>query len=454
MPTRKGFRSAPKPASRGRPRRSAPETAAPSARAAAAEALLAISSGKVSLESALEQHCATGSFSPRDRAFARNLVLTSLRRQGEIEAAVASCLNRPLPKGAAHARVALTLGACQILFLRTPAHAAVATSVALAESGGAARLKGLVNAVLRRIARAPDPFRAGANAARVNTPEWLWARWSAAFGEETCRRIAEAHLAEPPLDLGARTDPDLWARRLNGRVLPTGAVRLSESAAVFQLDGFAEGAWWVQDAAAQLPARLLGDVKDRVVFDLCAAPGGKAAQLANAGARVVAVDRSVARVARLKDNLARLKLDAECVVADITTWDPGKTADAVLLDAPCTATGTIRRHPDIPRVRKSGDIERLAAVQSELLRAAALKVRPGGILVYCVCSLEPEEGPDQIARFLGSGVPFAREPARASELAGQSQFVTADGDLRTLPCHWPDLGGLDGFYAARLRRTQ
>ncbi|MCC7015890.1 MAG: MFS transporter [Rhodospirillales bacterium] len=423
------------------------------ARAAAAEALIAVLTRKAPLEAVIERHCAEASFAPRDRAFVHNLVLTTLRRLGEIEAAVASCLERPLPKGAAHARTALALGACQILFLRTPAHAAVATSVALAEAGGAARLKGLVNAVLRRIARAPDLFRAGGDAARVNTPKWLWMRWSAAFGEDACRRIAETHLAEPPLDLSVRADPELWRRRLNGRALPTGTVRLAESVAVAQLDGYAEGAWWVQDAAAALPVRLLGDVRGRDVFDLCAAPGGKTAQLANAGANVVAVDQSDARSARLRENLARLKLKAECVVANALAWSPGRAADAVLLDAPCTATGTIRRHPDIPRVRTPDDIVRLADTQAKLLRAAADLVRPGGILLYCVCSLEPEEGTDQVARFLGGGVPFVRESVRAVELCGQSQFVTAEGDLRTLPCHWRDLGGLDGFYAARLRRT-
>ena len=424
-----------------------------SARAEAAEALIAVLARGVPLESALERHCAAKDLSPRDRAFAHNLVLTTLRRLGEIEAAVASCLERPLPKGALHARVALHLGICQILFLRTPAHAAVATSVALAEAGGGGRLKGLVNAVLRRIARTPDRFLAGPDAGRANTPAWLWARWSEAFGEEACRRIAETHLREPPLDIAVKSDPDTWAQRLNGRVLPTGAVRLDDVSAVGALDGYAKGAWWVQDAAAQLPVRLLGGVKGRLVFDLCAAPGGKTAQLACAGANIVAVDRSKTRIERLRANLARLDLAADTVIADVLAWAPGRLADAVLLDAPCTATGTVRRHPDIPRIRKPEDIAVLAATQEKLLRAAVNFVRPGGALVYCVCSLEPEEETERIDRFLGDGAPFTREPIRADEIAHQSPFLTPEGNLRTLPCHWPEWGGLDGFFAARLRRA-
>jgi 16S rRNA (cytosine967-C5)-methyltransferase len=442
-------RSDPNPRRRRRPERTA--TFDP-ARTAAADILFAVLAQRRTLESALEQLDTIGSLPPRDRAFAHNLVWTTLRRLGDIESAVTICLDRPLPKNAARARIALIVGACQILFLRTPTHAAVSTSVALAEASSAGRFKGLVNAVLRRIARAPDQFRTGIDAARINTPDWLWARWRAAYGEATCRQIAEAHLIEPPLDLAVRADPELWARRLNGRVLPTGAVRLVQSANIAQFDGYAEGAWWVQDAAAQIPVRLLGEVKDRVVFDLCAAPGGKSAQLASAGARVVVVDRSPKRIARLKANLARLRLSADCVVADVSTWTSGRLADAVLLDAPCTATGTIRRHPDISRLRRPNDIAELAATQSNLLLAAARLARPGGLLVYSVCSLESEEGPKQIVRFLESNPSFMREPVRADEIFGQSQFLTPEGDLRTLPCHWPDLGGLDGFYAARLRR--
>ena len=405
------------------------------------------------LDRAMAEDGGLAALAPRDRALAHNLVATTLRRLGEIDAALAACMDKPLPASADMVRNAMRLGATQLMFLKTPAHAAVATSVELIAEGRLGRFKGLVNAVLRRIARAPETFLAGRNAGRLDTPDWLWARWSAAFGEVTCRQIAEAHLALPPLDLSVQADPDAWARRLNGRVLPTGSVRLFESGLVPQLDGYAEGAWWVQDAAAALPVRLLGDVKNLAVFDLCAAPGGKTAQLANAGANVVAVDHSEPRVARLRENLARLKLDAACIVADVLTWAPGWIADVVLLDAPCTATGTIRRHPDIQRVKKPADVVAMAAEQAKLLRAAAALVRPGGVLLYCVCSLEPEEGADLVDRFLGSGAPFVRAPMNAPAIGGETQFVTAEGDLRTLPCYWADLGGMDGFYAARLRRT-
>ena len=430
-----------------------PKTNSGPARTTAADVLIAVLGRNIPLESAFERVFKSARLSPRDRAFAYNLVLTSLRHLGEIEAAVASCLERPLARQAIRARAALVLGACQLLFLRTPAHAAVATSVALAEMGGAARLKGLINAVLRRIAREPGSFLAGQDPARANTPAWLWARWKATFGEDTCRRIAESHLAEPPLDLTVRADPEAWARRLGGRVLPTGTVRLADKGPITGLDGYAEGAWWVQDAAAALPARLLGDVKGLVVFDLCAAPGGKTAQLASLGANVVALDRSPARIARLRENLARLKLEGECIAADALSWTPKKNADVVVLDAPCSGSGTIRRHPDILHARKAEDIAELGEIQARLLAAAARLVRPGGRLLYAVCSLEPEEGPARIEGFLATGAPFRRVPAQPGCVAGCAEFLTPAGELRTLPCQWSELGGLDGFYAAVLRRN-
>ncbi len=219
------------------------------------------------------------------------------------------------------------------------------------------------------------------------------------------------------------------------------------------LPGFGEGAWWVQDAAAALPVRLLGDVAGRPVLDLCAAPGGKTAQLASLGARVTALDRSQRRLARLKDNLARLSLSAETRVADAESWRPAAPAPFVLLDAPCTATGAIRRHPDVAHLKTRDHVVRLASLQERLLAAAVHMLGPGGVLVYCTCSLEPQEGEQQVARLLAAGAPVRRRPIEPAEIGGLAECITPDGDLRTLPCHLGSKGGLDGFYAARLVRA-
>jgi 16S rRNA (cytosine967-C5)-methyltransferase len=248
-------------------------------------------------------------------------------------------------------------------------------------------------------------------------------------------------------------------------VLPTGTVRTIASGPIPQLPGYDDGAWWVQDAAAALPAKLLCNslggplgetLRGKSVADLCAAPGGKTAQLALAGAQVVAVDRSAPRLERLRQNLLRLHLTAEIVKADAVQWQGGPF-DAVLVDAPCSSTGTIRRHPDIPWLKSEADLAKLTALQARLLDRAATLLKPGGTLVYCTCSLEKEEGEDQIANLLASDPGLRRDPIRAEEVAGYAELLTPAGELRTLPCHWPDpeprMGGLDGFYAARIHKT-
>ncbi|WP_119420187.1 RsmB/NOP family class I SAM-dependent RNA methyltransferase [Desertibaculum subflavum] len=388
--------------------------------------------------------------SERDRAFTRLLVATSLRRKGEIDAVLARCIAKPLPPKAGRERTALQLGVAQLLHLGTPAHAAVGETVALV--GEASPYRALVNAVLRRVAREPQALVADLDAAHLNTPEWLWQRWCKEYGEAATRRIAAQHMADPPLDITAKENPGNWAEQLGAALLPTGTLRRPHAGAVEQLPGFAEGAWWVQDAAAALPARLLGDVSGKRVIDLCAAPGGKTAQLAAAGARVTAVEKSSARAQRLQGNLRRLKLEAEIVVGDATAWRPGDPADAVLLDAPCSATGTARRHPDVPHLKRPDDLVALTAFQDALLAAAGRMVRPGGMLVYAVCSLEPEEGRDRIAALLSRDGAWARLPLAAAEIGGHSNAISAEGDLRTLPGDAPDPGGWDGFYAARLQR--
>jgi len=348
----------------------------------------------------------------------------------------------------------LLIGAAQILWLDVPDHAAVDLAVRLAQADRrASRYAGLVNAVLRRIARERDAL-AGTDAA-LDTPDWLMARWTRTYGRDLARAIAEAHGHEPPLDLTVKDHPDEWAARLRGRLLATGTVRLIAHGPVSRLPGYTEGAWWVQDAAAALPARLLGDVRDRGIADLCAAPGGKTAQLARAGARVTAVDRSARRMARLKENLARLGLGAETVAADALEWQGGPF-DAVLVDVPCSSTGTIRRHPDIAYLKREDDIAALTALQRQLIDRAVEITRPGGTIIYCSCSLEPEEGEAQIAALLAREPRVRRRPVAAAEVGGFAEFLTDAGDLRTLPWHLPDadprMAGLDGFYAARLVR--
>lgn len=424
----------------------------PDARAVARDLLRAVLDRARPLDDALAAHAGLAALSARNRAFARLLVASTLRRLGQIDAMLAARLDRPLPERARAVMHVLRLGVCQLVFLGTAPHAAVDSAVALVgERRGEARFRGLVNAVLRRIAETGAALAAAQDAPRLNTPDWLWESWSAAYGEETARAIAAAHLAEPPLDITVKRAPELWAARLEARILPTGTLRRPLRGPVESLPGYAEGAWWVQDAAAAIPARLFGSVAGETVIDLGAAPGGKTAQLAAAGARVIAVDRAP-RLARLEENLARLGLSAETVAADIAHWRPPERAPFVLLDAPCTATGTIRRHPDVARIKTPADVARLAPAQDRLLDAAAEMVATGGRLVYCVCSLEAEEGPARAEAFLARHPEFAREPIAAAEVAGLAALITPEGAFRSLPSHLAEEGGLDGFYAVRLRR--
>jgi 16S rRNA (cytosine967-C5)-methyltransferase len=429
-----------------------PATTTVTARALALETLVAVLEQKRPLDEILEG-ARDRELASRDRGFARVLVATTLRRLGQLDRIIEGCLDKPLPRRAGGVRQLLRLGICQLLFLGTPPHAAVDTTVALSAGRSAeAGFKGLINAVLRRVDRERAAWLEQTADPALNTPAWLWDSWLAAYGAEPARAIAGAHLQEPPLDLTAKRDAAIWRDRLGATLLPTGSLRLPLDGLVEALPGFAEGAWWVQDAAAALPARLLGAVAGKRVIDLCAAPGGKTAQLAAAGADVIAVDRSAPRLDRLRSNLTRLGLQAATVAADVTAWQPDRRADAVLLDAPCSATGTIRRHPDVPWLKRPEDASKLAALQARLLRAAIAMVEPGGTIVYCTCSLQPEEGPAQIATLLDERAPVERLPIRASEIGGLDSLIDAEGDLRTLPYHLAEQGGIDGFFACRLRR--
>lgn len=391
---------------------------------------------------------------PRDRGFVRMLVATTLRRLGQIDMVINHFLDKPMPAKLAGVRDVMRLGAAQLLFLDTPGHAVVDTSVELVKRGKLAPYAGLTNAVLRKIVKDGASIRDRIDPGRFNTPKWLWLDWCERYGEETAHRIGTAHLAEAPLDITLRDPATMadWTGPLLAEPLPGGSLRRIAGGAIYDLPGFTEGHWWVQDAAAALPVRLMGDLRGLSVADLCAAPGGKTLQLAAAGATVTAIDRSARRLRRVSENLARTGLTATLMDADATEWRPDSPMDAVLLDAPCSATGTIRRHPDVARHKRPADVEALVETQAALLRAAAEMVKPGGLLMYCTCSLQKVEGEDQIAAALAAGQPWQRDPIRPDELPGLEDCITPDGDLRTLPCHLDSKGGMDGFYAARLRR--
>lgn len=387
----------------------------------------------------------------RDRAFARTMVATTLRHLGQIDVICEKYLRRPIPRKALTVRNILRLGVAQVIFLKTPPHAAVGETTALADHRATQNYKGLINAVLRRVTEAGNSLLVEQDAARLNTPGWLWESWIKSYGRELAREIANAHLTEPPLDLTIFTKTAKeWAALLDGEILPTGSVRRKSGGRIETIAGFDEGAWAPQDAAAALPVRLFGDVSRKLIIDICAAPGGKTAQLAAGGADVIAVDLNERRLQRLTANLQRLNLTAKTVVADALEWMPEKEADGVLLDVPCSATGTIRRHPDLPWTKSTSDVKALLPIQAQMLRSAAKMIKPGGLLIYACCSLQPEEGERQISQFLKHHPDFSRQPITATDSLGIPEAITAAGDLQTLPSMWTSIGSIDGFYASRL----
>lgn len=419
------------------------------ARAAAQSILTDVLRRKRPFDAAL-QHLE--GLSPRDAGFARTIAAETLRRLGQIEAMTRHFVPKaPLPHKAGPTLEILYAGICELVFLDVAPHAAVDAANRLASADSKARhFKPLINAVLRRVSSEGKALARMQDSARLNTADWLWARWCERYGEDHTRAIAEMHMTQPRIDLVLKDNA--FAVQFDAPVLFDNVVRLREPSRVEELPGFREGAWWVQDAAASLPVRLLGDVAGRTVIDLCAAPGGKTMQLAAHGANVIAVERDRERLQRLHDNLARTKLSATLVEADMRDFKPALPAPFVLLDAPCTATGTIRRHPDLPWTKNASDLTYCQHAASELLEIAAGMVADRGLLVFAVCSLEPEEGEEQIDAFLRQRPEFVRVPVTAQELFDHSEWISPKGDLRTLPFHLAEQGGMDGFFAARLRR--
>ncbi|MDX1923197.1 MAG: transcription antitermination factor NusB [Alphaproteobacteria bacterium] len=420
------------------------------ARVLAHKILLKIIYESVSIEDAWEQTKEVNTLEQRDRSLCRLLVLTTLRQFGFLDYRIRQYA-KTLEKLPHTALMALRIGFTHILFLHSPAHAVVNTCVNLLGPHDKV-MRGLVNAVLRKAAANEQPIHDATQGWQQALPNWLLNSWKNDYGLENLGKIAQASLREPYLDITVKDNIAHWQKELNAQLLPNGSLRLATQDDITKLPGFAEGEWWVQDVAAALPAMMAGDVKGKLVFDCCAAPGGKTAQFLSKGAKVVAIDQSQSRLQRLRENLQRIKMNANILSVDVLEFKPNNLADVLFLDAPCSATGTLRRHPDLMIHKKPEDVTRLAALQLRMLNHVANFVKKDGLLIYAVCSLQNEEGAGVVDAFLKKNPNYARLPVTAADFGGWEEGVTSAGDLRTLPYYMAAFGGMDGFYAARLKK--
>lgn len=428
-----------------------------SARTAALRILEQVLARKTMLDAVLEREKSFLELPSRDRAFVRMMVATVLRRKGQLDDLIARASKKgelPRPE---KIKWILYLGITQILFMDVANHAAVDTSVTLVGQEGMEGKKGFVNAILRRMTQEGGRFLAQQDVAALNIPDWLYAQWVHDYGFARAKDIALASLEEASLDITVKNPEEAkdWALKLATSILPTGSLRRPSGGHVTDLAGFDEGAWWVQDASSALPVKLMGEVGNVRVLDLCAAPGGKTAQLAAAGAHVTALDRSASRMATLTDNIKRLGLagNVQTIIEDGSVWTPKEKFQMVLLDAPCSATGTIRRHPDLLALKTLKDQQGLMSIQERLLDNAAALLDTGGVLLYCTCSLQKDEGERQIERFLAAHANFRRIPVKKEEFGGIEGLINAEGDVRILPHALKENGGMDGFFISRLKKT-
>jgi 16S rRNA (cytosine967-C5)-methyltransferase len=427
------------------------------ARRAALRALDKILGQKKMLDTVLIEEKYFADLPPRDRPLVRMMISTVLRRKGQLDDLIARALEREAPRPETLKWI-LYLGVAQILFMDVANHAAVDTSVTLTGEAGLEGKKGFVNAVLRRMTNEGRAWVDSQDAAALNVPQWLYQQWVASYGIVRAKDIANALLQQAPLDISVKKSLDLEKIRVDlaARKLPTGSLRREEGGLIEDLPGFDSGDWWIQDASSALPVKLMGDLAGKTVLDMCAAPGGKTMQLADAGAKVIALDRNANRMKDLRSNLSRTKLSTkvETVIEDGAVWKPRMAFSHILLDAPCTATGTARRHPDLLSLKSEKDQTALIATQERLLANAANILEAGGMLVYCTCSLQKGEGEEQVEKFLKSRPDFRRAPVRREEFGGMDGFVNSEGDVRVLPYLMKEEGGMDGFFISRLLKAK
>lgn len=393
------------------------------------------------------EHHTLKNIAPKDRGLARMIAYTALRHNTELDLLIEKFVDTEIftPQVTLFIKVGLT----QIVYLDIPDHAAVSETIN-GVFGKALPSKGMINAVLRRgVEQGRDIIQSHHDI--INLPKYLWRSWVNTYGEKPARQMLKSLQHQAPVDISVTSNPKKWAEKLNGTLLPTGGVRLGKVGTVTKLEGFEDGHWWVQDIAAQIPVHIMGDITGRTVIDLCAAPGGKTSQLLARGATVIAVDHNAFRLQRLQQNIQRLGLgkNLTVVLSDAVKYIPDTQADMVLLDAPCSATGTIRKHPDLPFLKDDGLIKSVAKLQRQMLEKARDMVKDNGQIVFATCSLQPEEGEHHMQN-LPDGLKIA--PIRRREMGDLFSCITPQGTIRTLPIHYAKHGGMDGFFIARLQK--
>ncbi len=427
-----------------------------SARLSALTLLQQILDKKQSFDLLLEHDKSFKSLTKQDRGFTHMLVATTLRNLGQCDDIIAKLQTKSSAQKQPMLQHILRIGLIQILYMNVPDHAAVNTTVDLCDVKNMSRAKNFVNAMLRRFLREKDILLSKQDPLRLNIPEWLLKPLIKDWGLSHAAKISTSLLEEAPIDISIKNPGMLehWITELDAQHILFDTVRLKNNTAVPTLSGYDDGHWWVQDAAASLPVQIMGDITDKHIYDICAAPGGKTAQLAAKGANVIALDRSAKRLVRLHENMQRLSLHdkVETITTDAASWSPQEPADIVLLDAPCTATGVIRRHPDILHLKSQQDIDALIRTQKQILDHAASFVKSGGFIFYCTCSVLKSEGEDQVDTFLNNHPDFKRLPIQENEIAGYKSFLNDQGDVRLFPYLLEDLGGIDGFFISRLQK--